>query len=294
MRFLGSCDVFLRGAFQTSELCFQVMELLHSRVNLWLGADFADLGIGSNIEFHPIGAGESARDFVPHGGGITARPSQNALSLVGVVQSHFSQVINGAVESNPAIVRLVVLGNDRQRNATWGGLRLGLTALGLLQQGLNLSLDLLCFAKLLGVQRSSLLGFQMLHLGLQGRVQVLALEQIFDAHQATSGVTRDGSLDSTDFSLQLLHSCFPEGVPELVRHQVFVHTTITQNGLRPQVVLNLNSLVDVVVHLRHVLACPLQDDSRATRMSVGELCEVIDFTIDGHPAILRDTVAVHF
>mmetsp|Transcript_15150 Transcript_15150/g.34921 ORF Transcript_15150/g.34921 Transcript_15150/m.34921 type:complete len:205 (+) Transcript_15150:1084-1698(+) len=100
-----------------------------------------------------------------------------------------------------------------------------------------------------------------------------------------------------DQALQLLPDLvdarLPQRVPELLGHETLVDAIVADVGVRAQVPVDHDALVDVIVHLRRVPAGRVEDHRGPAGVTVGELCEVVNLAIDCDPAVLRSAMAAH-
>mmetsp|Transcript_42163 Transcript_42163/g.133088 ORF Transcript_42163/g.133088 Transcript_42163/m.133088 type:complete len:213 (-) Transcript_42163:68-706(-) len=92
--------------------------------------------------------------------------------------------------------------------------------------------------------------------------------------------------------LELVDARAPQTMPKGLGHQIFIDTQIPDQSFGSQVAVDVDPLVDVVVDLGGLLSCPRHDHRRTTRVAVGEFREVVNFAVDGHPAVLGNAMPV--
>mmetsp|Transcript_15147 Transcript_15147/g.34907 ORF Transcript_15147/g.34907 Transcript_15147/m.34907 type:complete len:646 (-) Transcript_15147:256-2193(-) len=282
-------DLLLRGAAEAAELRSELPDLLRLLVDLGLGAQFAHARLGAHVEGHPRGAGEATGDLVPHRGGVAAGPGQNGVALLRVLHKEVREVVDGAVQGDPAVVRLVVLRHLRQRDAAARRVRRH-RDVRLLEQQRHLSSDLRGLGVVLGVVRHALLRLEPQDLRPQLLVHVPILQQLLDRLRRLRVPLRGETLH---LLLDLDYPRLAEGVPEGVGHQVRVDAQAAEECLGAQVLLDFHALVDVVEYLRDILSRCVDNRRRAAGVAIHELREVVDLAFDGHPTIRGDAMPVH-
>mmetsp|Transcript_406 Transcript_406/g.770 ORF Transcript_406/g.770 Transcript_406/m.770 type:complete len:276 (-) Transcript_406:643-1470(-) len=162
-RGLGRRNVLFRGALQAVQLRQQVVDLLLLGLHGRLRCHLPHLRLRAHEEVHPILAGEAPRDLVPHGCSVPARPGQNGVPLLWVVLQEVCEVVDHVVQSDPAVMRLVVVCYLRQSDVA--RFLVGLGRLG--DQRVAVLLDLGGLVVVSCIQSCPLLSFHALKLHLQ-------------------------------------------------------------------------------------------------------------------------------
>mmetsp|Transcript_15181 Transcript_15181/g.35797 ORF Transcript_15181/g.35797 Transcript_15181/m.35797 type:complete len:230 (-) Transcript_15181:61-750(-) len=160
------------------------------------------------------------------------------------------------------------------------------------QQHLHFFLDVSGLAEILRIQRHPLLRLETFEVRLQLSIQVLVLKELWEA-VCLVNLAVALAQHAVNLVADFRDACLAKRVPILLRHEVRIYTQIAQEGLRPQVSVDLHALVDVIEELRGVLSRPSEDRRGATGMTIHELREIIDLAVESHPAILGGAVAVH-
>mmetsp|Transcript_62948 Transcript_62948/g.77005 ORF Transcript_62948/g.77005 Transcript_62948/m.77005 type:complete len:456 (-) Transcript_62948:36-1403(-) len=295
-RLLGSLDLLSTGTFQLPQLILQLPNLRQLGIHLRLFANVTHARLRAHIELHPVGAGEAARDFVPHGRGISTSPSQDGIALLGVLGQKVREVIDRSIQGHPAVMGFVVSGHLRERNVAARDLVqrnfVQMRMVVFREESLHRLLDLRRFGIVFSIQSSTLLGLQTLQFHLQVCADALVLQQ--PRHAIRLSTSRHLAQHPVQFLLYLCNASLPQSVVVIVRHQALVQAQVSLVGLRSEVGVDLHALVDVIEKLRGVLPGPGHDGGGAAWMAVHKFGQVKDFAIQRHPTILRNAVAIHF
>ena len=113
-------DLLLGGALQAVQLVVQLPQLTDEGIHGWLRAHLADLEIRVHVELHPLLAGETPWDLVPHGRSVAPSLGQDGIALLWMVLQEGCEVVDLPAYGHPAVVGLVVPSHLRQGDVAAG------------------------------------------------------------------------------------------------------------------------------------------------------------------------------